>query len=70
MAQAPAGGTLSVVGTPIGNLEDASPRVIRTLGEADLAAAGITPTLLRISPGLEDPDDLIEDFEQAFTHVG
>ena len=36
MAQAPAGGTLSVVGTPIGNLEDASPRVIRTLGEADL----------------------------------
>lgn len=29
-------GLLSVVGTPIGNLEDASPRVIRTLGEADL----------------------------------
>lgn len=30
------GGLLSVVGTPIGNLEDASPRAIRTLGEADL----------------------------------
>lgn len=29
-------GLLSVVGTPIGNLEDASPRVVRTLGEADL----------------------------------
>ena len=29
-------GLFSVVGTPIGNLEDASPRVIRTLGEADL----------------------------------
>lgn len=42
----------------------------KQLGEADLAAAGITPTLLRISPGLEDPDDLIEDFEQAFAHVG
>ena len=41
MAQAPAGGTLSVVGTPIGNLEDASPRVIRTLGEADLEEAAL-----------------------------
>lgn len=29
-------GRLFVVGTPIGNLEDASPRAIRTLGEADL----------------------------------
>ena len=29
-------GLLSVVGTPIGNLEDASPRVRRTLGEADV----------------------------------
>lgn len=29
-------GILSVVGTPIGNLEDASPRVVRTLAEADL----------------------------------
>ena len=36
MGQAPTGGVLSVVGTPIGNLEDASPRVVRTLGEADL----------------------------------
>lgn len=30
------GGLLSVVGTPIGNLEDASPRVRRVLGEADV----------------------------------
>lgn len=26
---------------------------------------GITDTLIRISPGLEDPEDLFEDFEQA-----
>jgi cystathionine beta-lyase/cystathionine gamma-synthase len=26
---------------------------------------GITDTLIRISPGLEDPEDLLEDFEQA-----
>lgn len=42
----------------------------KQLSEADLAAAGVTPTLLRISPGLENADDLIEDFEQAFEHVG
>lgn len=41
----------------------------KQLGEADLAAAGVTPTLLRISLGLEDVEDLIDDFEQAFAHV-
>lgn len=41
----------------------------KQLGEADLAAAGVTPTLLRISLGLENADDLIEDFEQAFAQV-
>ena len=30
------GGILSVVGTPIGNLRDASPRVLETLGAADV----------------------------------
>ena len=42
----------------------------KQLGEADLAAAGVTPTLLRISPGLEHVDDLIDDFEQAFARIG
>jgi O-acetylhomoserine (thiol)-lyase len=31
-----------------------------------LKAAGVTPTLLRISLGLENVEDIIEDFEQAF----
>lgn len=38
----------------------------KQLSEADLEAAGVTPTLLRISLGLEDADDIIADFQQAF----
>lgn len=41
----------------------------KQLGEADLKAAGVTPTLLRISLGLENVEDLIADFEQAFSCV-
>ena len=42
----------------------------KQLSEADLKAAGITPTLLRISLGLENVEDIIEDFEQAFAKIG
>ncbi len=35
----------------------------RQLSEAELAAAGIGPGLLRVSVGLEDLDDLLDDFE-------
>ncbi len=38
----------------------------KQLSDTDLAAAGVTPTLLRISVGLEDTDDIIDDFQQAF----
>lgn len=41
----------------------------KQLSEADLEAAGVTPTLLRISLGLEDVEDIIDDFEQAFKVV-
>lgn len=41
----------------------------KQLDEADLAAAGVTPTLLRISLGLENVEDVIEDFEQAFSQI-
>ncbi|MFO7546961.1 MAG: aminotransferase class V-fold PLP-dependent enzyme [Trueperaceae bacterium] len=35
------------------------------LDEAGLAKAGVAPGLIRITPGLEHVDDLIEDFAQA-----
>jgi methionine-gamma-lyase len=37
----------------------------RQLSEAELLESGISPGLLRVSVGLEDVADLIEDFEQA-----
>lgn len=42
----------------------------KQLDEAALAAAGVTPTLLRISLGLENVNDVIDDFEQAFAQLG
>lgn len=39
------------------------------LGEAEQLAAGVSPTQLRVSAGLEHIDDIKADFEQAFAKV-
>lgn len=41
----------------------------KQLSKVDLQAAGVTPTLLRISLGLEHVEDLIADFEHAFSAI-
>ncbi len=41
----------------------------RQLSDAQLKAAGIPPDLIRLSVGLEDPDDLIADLKQALKKV-
>ena len=38
----------------------------KQLSAEEQLSAGVTPTLLRISAGLEHVDDIIADFEQAF----
>jgi len=38
----------------------------RQLSDEQLRAAGIAPDLIRLSIGLEDPEDIIADLEQAF----
>lgn len=61
---------MTMIGDSITVMTHPASTTHKQLSEADLATAGVTPTLLRISPGLENADDLIEDFEQAFEHVG
>ncbi len=41
----------------------------RQLTDQQLSAAGITPGLIRLSVGLENIDDIIEDIEQALANV-
>lgn len=56
----------------LANLGDAKTLVVHPastthsqLSVAEMAAAGVTPDYIRLSIGLEDPKDIIADFEQA-----
>jgi cystathionine gamma-lyase len=39
----------------------------RTVPSADRSRLGVTDDLIRISPGIEDPADLVEDLLMALT---
>ena len=52
------GGTTTLVSHPASISSVHMPREVRE-------AAGITDGLIRVSAGIEDPEDLLEDFEQA-----
>ena len=41
----------------------------RQMNDAELAAAGVTPDLVRLSVGIEDAADLIADIEQALAKI-
>ena len=42
----------------------------RRLGPQVRADMGITDGVIRVSVGLEDPDDLLDDLDQALSHIG
>ena len=41
----------------------------RQMNDAELAAAGVSPDLVRFSVGIEDAKDIIADLEQALACV-
>jgi O-acetylhomoserine (thiol)-lyase len=61
----------------LANVADAKSLVIHPastthaqLSEEDQRAAGVTPDMIRLSVGIEDVTDLIEDLDQALKHAG
>ena len=62
-------GTLYVVGTPIGNLSDLSPRAIETLESVDFVAAEDTRVTLRLLNHFEIKKPLISYHEHTGTGV-
>lgn len=56
-------GKLFVVGTPIGNLEDLSPRAVRILGEVDFIAAEDTRVTLKLLNHFEIKKELVSYYE-------
>jgi O-acetylhomoserine (thiol)-lyase len=62
-------GHMTMIGDSISVVTHPASTTHKQLSEQDLAAAGVTPTLLRISLGLENVEDIIDDFEQAFENI-
>ncbi|MCQ2470767.1 MAG: 16S rRNA (cytidine(1402)-2'-O)-methyltransferase [Clostridia bacterium] len=63
-------GKLFVVGTPIGNLEDFSPRAIRTLEECDFIAAEDTRVTLKLLNHFNIKKQMISYFEHNIREKG
>ncbi len=62
-------GTLFVVGTPIGNLDDISPRALETLEKADFIAAEDTRVTLKILNRFEIKNKLVSCHKHSGTNV-
>lgn len=60
---------MTMVGDSITVVTHPASTTHKQLSDADLKLAGVTPTLLRISIGLEDVEDIVHDFEQAFQEL-
>lgn len=63
-------GKLYVVGTPIGNLEDFSPRAVRILNEVDFIAAEDTRVTLKLLNHFEIKKEMLSYYEQNKNEKG
>jgi len=63
-------GILYVVGTPIGNLSDMSPRAVQTLEEVDFIAAEDTRVTLKLLNHFEIKKPMISYYEHKKKSVG
>lgn len=57
---------MTMIGDSISVVTHPASTTHKQLAEEELAATGIAPTLLRISAGLENVEDIVADFAQAF----
>lgn len=60
---------MTMIGDSITVVTHSASTTHKQLSDEAKVRAGITPTLLRISAGLEAVEDIIEDFEQAFANI-
>lgn len=60
---------MTMIGDSISVVTHPASTTHKQLSDAEQLAVGVLPTLLRISPGLEDVEDIIDDFKQAFDKV-
>ena len=51
-------------------LSQVDPKYKDALTQEELLAAGVTPGYVRLSIGIEHPDDIIADLDQALTASG
>ncbi|MFQ8600959.1 MAG: SAM-dependent methyltransferase, partial [Oscillospiraceae bacterium] len=64
------GGMLYVVGTPIGNLGDLSPRAVETLRQADFIAAEDTRVSLKLLNRFEIKKPMVSYYEHNLRERG
>ena len=62
-------GNMTMIGDSITVVTHPASTTHKQLSEEEQLSIGVKPTLLRISSGLENVEDIIEDFEQAFKNI-
>ena len=62
-------GNMTMIGDSITVVTHPASTTHKQLSDEAKRAAGITPTLLRVSLGLENVEDIIADYEQALNNI-